>query len=72
MGFAPFRGGVLHHADSVGAPALREQLDALAAASDITTRNGGRVKFQAANLIVELAQEDGRFMDYVPSPDVSA
>jgi hypothetical protein len=67
MGFAPFHGGVLHYADSVGAEALRERLDALAAASDITTRDGGRVKFQAANLIVELAQESGCFMDYVPS-----
>jgi 3-hydroxyacyl-CoA dehydrogenase/enoyl-CoA hydratase/3-hydroxybutyryl-CoA epimerase len=72
MGFAPFHGGVLHYADSVGAAALREQLDALAAASDITTRDGGRVKFQAANLIVELAQESGRFMDYVPASSNSA
>jgi 3-hydroxyacyl-CoA dehydrogenase/enoyl-CoA hydratase/3-hydroxybutyryl-CoA epimerase len=72
MGFAPFHGGVLHYADSVGAATLREQLDALAAASDITTRDGGRVKFQAANLIVELAQENGRFMDYVPASSNSA
>ena len=40
MGFAPFRGGVLHHADSVGAAVLREQLDALAAASDIAAHGG--------------------------------
>jgi len=63
MGFAPFRGGLLHYADSVGVGTVRERLDALAAEPDISARDGGRTKFQSADLIVRLAAEKGRFLD---------
>jgi len=67
MGFAPFRGGVLRYADSLGAALVRERLDALAAAPDIHARAGGRAKFNAADLIVRLAAEGGSFLTGAPN-----
>ncbi len=63
MGFAPFRGGLLHHADRVGAANLREQLACIVASPDISAREGGRAKFTAARLLDQLAEDGALFMD---------
>lgn len=53
MGFPPFRGGLLAHADTRGAKAVAESLERLA--SSVGPR------FQPAPLLAELAQKNARF-----------
>lgn len=53
LGFPPFRGGPLRHADAVGARALLEKMEALHAS------HGAR--FEPAPLLVEKGRADGRF-----------
>lgn len=60
MGFAPFRGGVLHYADSLGAKEVVRRLESIAAAPDISGRPGGSAKFEPAAWLRELAERDGR------------
>jgi len=59
MGFAPFRGGLMHYADSVGAAGVVEKLREISASADIAERSGGVSKFTPAASLVKMA-EDGR------------
>jgi 3-hydroxyacyl-CoA dehydrogenase / enoyl-CoA hydratase / 3-hydroxybutyryl-CoA epimerase len=59
MGFAPFRGGLLHYADSVGAATIVEKLREIAESADVAERAGGTAKFTPAASLVRMA-EDGR------------
>lgn len=61
MGFAPFRGGLLRHADSLGARRVVDELAHLAAAADVAARPGGPARFAACALLVDLAESGGRF-----------
>jgi 3-hydroxyacyl-CoA dehydrogenase/enoyl-CoA hydratase/3-hydroxybutyryl-CoA epimerase len=52
-GFPPFRGGLLRHADSLGATVVIQGLEALAA------RHGPR--FMSTRLLMEMARDGRRF-----------
>lgn len=67
MGFAPFRGGLLHYADDLGAQAVRDRLEAILAAQDMGQRIGGVEKFTPAALLQTLAG-DGRKFHEPPRP----
>ncbi len=58
-GFAPFRGGLLRYADSLGLAEVRDRL--LRIADELDGRPGGRAKFTPAARIEELAASGGRF-----------
>ncbi len=60
-GFAPFRGGLLRYADSIGARAIVEKLEAIARSSDVCARRGGPLRFQPAALLVAMAVDGRRF-----------
>lgn len=60
-GFAPFRGGVLRYADSLGAGEVTQRLEALAAAPGIADRPGGSAKFTPAQLLQDLAGKGAGF-----------
>jgi len=61
MGFPPFRGGILHHADAVGVHAIVERLLRIAAAPDVTARPGGRERFVPADSLSAMAKNLRRF-----------
>lgn len=61
MGFAPFRGGLLAHADTVGAAKLVERLRAMQ--SQVQHRRGGPERFEPAPALVQMAEEGGTFHD---------
>lgn len=63
MGFAPFHGGLLHYADSLGIKEVVRRLEAIAAASDIVARPGGVAKFTPAAYLLELADRDAKIFD---------
>lgn len=50
-GFAPFRGGVLSHADALGLPHVVDRLEAIAALPEVAERPGGSAKFTPAELL---------------------
>lgn len=52
-GFPPFRGGILHYADSVGVPQVVDTL------SELADKYGRR--FQPARLLVQMKETDARF-----------
>ncbi|MFT7677261.1 MAG: 3-hydroxyacyl-CoA dehydrogenase/enoyl-CoA hydratase/3-hydroxybutyryl-CoA epimerase [Planctomycetota bacterium] len=58
-GFAPFRGGVLRYAESVGLPEIVERLDHLAGQEEILERGPGAMRFRAAALLRQRAQDSG-------------
>ena len=60
-GFAPFRGGLLRHADALGTVELARRLERLAAAPDVAARAGGAERFAPAELVKTLAERAGRF-----------
>lgn len=60
-GFAPFRGGLLRWADSMGTPKVVERLKAIASRPDVAARPGGAARFEPAPLLARLAERDGRF-----------
>jgi len=62
-GFAPFRGGLLHYADSLGLPEVVRRLQAIADADDIQSREGGVDKFTPAPLLKRMAENGERFFD---------
>lgn len=55
MGFAPFRGGLLHYAEAQGWSDIEQRLDAIAAAPDILGRPGGGAKFAPCEWIRTMA-----------------
>lgn len=57
MGFAPFRGGLLHHADALGLAVVVERLEALASESTLAVRPGGAERFTPCALLRRLAEE---------------
>lgn len=60
MGFAPFHGGLLHYADSLGIKEVVRRLEAIAASPDIVARPGGVAKFTPAAYLVDLAERDAK------------
>ena len=67
MGFAPFHGGLLHYADSLGIKEVVRRLEAIAASADIAARPGGVAKFTPADYLVDLAERDAKIFDESPS-----
>jgi len=63
MGFAPFHGGLLHYADSLGVKEVVRRLEAIAAAPDIIARPGGASKFTPAPWLKDLADRGERIFD---------
>ncbi|GJM21321.1 MAG: fatty acid oxidation complex subunit alpha [Planctomycetota bacterium] len=62
MGFAPFRGGLLHHADAVGLERAVEQLRALAEEAAVIARAPGAAeRFAPCELLRDMAERDSRF-----------
>jgi len=74
-GFAPFRGGLLAYADSLGTREVVQRLERIAAAPDVTSRPGGTERFTPARLLVEMAESGRAFHDppaqAAPSADLS-
>lgn len=63
MGFAPFRGGLLAWADTLGAREIVTRLEALQREPDIAARQGGRERFEPNALLCALARDGRRFHD---------
>jgi 3-hydroxyacyl-CoA dehydrogenase/enoyl-CoA hydratase/3-hydroxybutyryl-CoA epimerase len=63
MGFAPFRGGLLRHADTRGASAMLDDLHRARGAADVSGRGEAAARFDPAPLLEELARSGGRFHD---------
>ena len=63
MGFPPFRGGILSHADSLGAKNLVRRLEELAARPHVARRPGGPERFRPAELLQRLAGSGGRLRE---------
>lgn len=61
MGFAPFRGGVLAYADSLGAAEIQRRLEHIAGQTDVINRGEGAERFRPAEWIVDLAKSGGKF-----------
>lgn len=61
MGFAPFRGGVLAYADSLGAAEVQRRLEHIANQTDVLNRGDGAQRFQPAEWIIDLAKSGGKF-----------
>lgn len=68
-GFAPFRGGLLRYADTLGAKALQDKLSAIAARPEVSARPGGTPKFAPCVLIQEMAAEGRSFHEDEPAPE---
>ena len=60
-GFAPFRGGLVRHADALGVAEVVRRLEAVAAAPDVAARPGGAEKFTPAPWLKERAARGGSF-----------
>src|SRR5690606_13206707 len=60
MGFAPFRGGLLRYADTVGLPHVVERLRHISQSLPVAPRPGGPPRFEPAPLLVRLAAEGGK------------
>ncbi|MCK6447115.1 MAG: 3-hydroxyacyl-CoA dehydrogenase NAD-binding domain-containing protein [Planctomycetes bacterium] len=61
MGFAPFRGGLLRWADTLGAKDALARLRRIAGAPDVLARPEGAARFQPAMLLQTMAEHGGRF-----------
>ena len=61
MGFAPFRGGLLRWADSLGADEVRMRLESLRASRLVQARGGGALRFEALELLTQYATEGRKF-----------
>ncbi len=62
-GFAPFRGGLLRYADTLGLEQVVAKLERIAQAPEVRERPGGVERFTPAPLLVELAAKGQRFHD---------
>ncbi len=61
MGFAPFRGGLLRWADSLGADEVQRRLEALRASRLVQSRGGGAARFDKPQLLEKYAAEGRKF-----------
>ncbi len=61
MGFAPFRGGLLRWADTLGAKEIVARLRRIADAPDVLARREGPKRFLPADLVLSMAESGGRF-----------
>jgi 3-hydroxyacyl-CoA dehydrogenase len=61
MGFAPFRGGLLRWADSLGADEVQRRLEALRASRLVQSRGGGAARFDTPLLLEKYAAEGRKF-----------
>ena len=59
-GFAPFRGGILHHVEALGVAEVVRRLEAVAAAEDVRGRPGGALKFEPAAWLRAQAEGSGQ------------
>ena len=59
MGFAPFRGGLLHYAEAEGFAEVVARLEAIAASPDIGARPGGSAKFTPAAWLSDRENSSG-------------
>jgi len=58
MGFAPFRGGLLHYAEAEGWASIVARLETIASAPDVMGRPGGGAKFMPADWIRKLIESE--------------
>ena len=65
-GFAPFRGGLLRYADSVGSNEIVRKLEEICQQPDVVAREGGVAKFTPAPFLRELAEENRGFHGSLP------
>ena len=61
MGFAPFRGGLLRWADSLGADEISMRLQALRASRLVQSRGDAAARFDAPELLTLYAAEGRKF-----------
>jgi len=61
MGFAPFRGGLLHHADALGLPQAVARLQALAEEPAVLARGDGAERFRPCALLTGMAERGEHF-----------
>jgi 3-hydroxyacyl-CoA dehydrogenase/enoyl-CoA hydratase/3-hydroxybutyryl-CoA epimerase len=60
-GFAPFRGGLLHWADTLGLLRVLDRLERIASAPDVAARGEGRQRFAPCALLRGLMRDGGTF-----------
>lgn len=60
-GFAPFRGGPLHHIDSVGVAEVARRLEGFARAAQNAGHESGRSRFEPPAMLLRMAQNDETF-----------
>ncbi|MED5329661.1 MAG: hypothetical protein VX916_00005, partial [Planctomycetota bacterium] len=65
-GFAPFRGGLLRYADSVGSNEIVRKLEEICQQPDVVAREGGVAKFTPSPFLRELAEENRGFHGSLP------
>lgn len=58
MGFAPFRGGLLHYAEAEGWASILARLEAIASAPDVVGRPGGGAKFMPAQWMRDMVENE--------------
>lgn len=71
-GFAPFRGGPLHHVDRVGAAPVVERLRALSERARAAGQRVGAARFEPPASLVAMAQESRTFFGRGSGPATSA
>jgi len=69
MGFAPFRGGLLRFADSLGISTVHERFQALAQAPDVVDRGAGVQRFEPTALVERLARDGCGFYSHEPDQE---
>ena len=61
MGFAPFRGGLLRWADTLGAAEVQRRLESLRASKLVQARGAGAARFDTPELLEKYAAEGRKF-----------
>ena len=61
MGFAPFRGGLLRWADSLGANEITKRLESIRASKLVQARGTSAARFDTPELLTLYAKEGRKF-----------